>query len=70
MLSDAVRGLSVTTSSSRRHSRLTPLAEKSRLPSAFGIFPIEHSLPFLISLLLEPAVNEGAHQSAGRNATP
>ena len=53
MLSDAVRGLSVTTSSSRCHSRLTPLAEKSRLPSAFGIFPIGHSLPFLISLLLE-----------------
>jgi hypothetical protein len=63
-------GLSVTTWSSRRHSRLTSVAEKPRLPVVFGTFPIGHSLPFLISLLLEPAVNEGAHQSAGRNAAP
>ena len=63
-------GLSVNTWSSRRHSRLTSVAEKPRLPAVFGTSPIGHSLPFLISLLLEPAVNEGAHQSAGRNAAP
>jgi hypothetical protein len=54
-------GLSVTTLTSRRHSRCTSLAEKPRLPAAFGTFPIGHSLPYLASLLLEPAVNEGAH---------
>jgi hypothetical protein len=49
--------MSVTTWTSRRHSRGISFAEKSRLPAAF---PVEHSLPFLISLLSEPAVNEGA----------
>jgi hypothetical protein len=53
-----------------RHSRLTSLAEKSRLPAAFGACPIGHGLPFPVSLLLEPAVNEGAHQGAGRDAAP
>lgn len=55
---------------SRRHSRRTSLAEKPRLPAAFGAFPLCHSLPFLVPLLLEPAVNEGAHQGAGRDAAP
>jgi hypothetical protein len=54
-------GLSVTTWTSRRHSRCTPLTKKSRLPAPFWAFLIEHSVPFLICLLLEPAVNEGAH---------
>jgi hypothetical protein len=55
---------------SRRHSRRTSLAEKPRLPAAFGSFPLCHSLSFLVPLLLEPAVNEGAHQGAGRDAAP
>ena len=62
--------LPLTSWTSHRHSRRTSLAEKPRLPAAFGAFLIGHSLPFLVSLLLEPAVNEGAHQSAGRNAAP
>jgi hypothetical protein len=53
-------GLSVTTWTSRRHSRRTSITEKPRLTAAFGAFPIRHSLPFLVCLLLEPAVNEGA----------
>ena len=60
-LSQASAGLSVTTRTSRRHLRLTSLAEKSRLPAAFGAFPIGHTLPFLVSLLLEQAVNESTH---------
>jgi hypothetical protein len=55
---------------SRRHSRRTSLAEKPRLPAAFGAFPLCHSFPFLVPLLLEPAVNERAHQGAGRDAAP
>jgi hypothetical protein len=54
----------------RRHSRRTSLAEKPRLPAAFWAFPLCHSLPFLVPLLLEPAVNEGAHQGASRDAAP
>jgi hypothetical protein len=46
---------------SRCHSRRFFLAEKLRLPAAFGAFPLCHNLPFLVSMLLEPAVNEGAH---------
>jgi hypothetical protein len=66
----ASAGLAVTTWTSHCHSRLTSLAEKPRLPSAFGAFSIGHSLPFLVCLLLEPPVNEGAHQGAGRDAAP
>ena len=59
-----------TTWTSCRHSRCTSLTEKPRLPAAFGIFPIGYGLPFLICLLLEPAVNESAHQGTDRNASP
>ena len=46
---------------SRCYSRGVSLAEKARLPAAIWAFPLWHSLPFLVSLLLEPAVNKGAH---------
>jgi hypothetical protein len=46
---------------SRCHSRRFSLAEKARLPAWILAFPLCHNLPFLVSLLLEPAVNEGAH---------
>ena len=46
---------------SRCHSRCFSLAEKLRLPAAFWAFPLCHNLPFLVYLLLEPSVNEGAH---------
>jgi hypothetical protein len=54
-------GQSVTTWTSRRHSRHTSIIEKSRLPAAFRAFPFGHSLPFPLRLLLEPLVNEGTH---------
>ena len=43
------------------HLRRFFLAEKARLPASFWALQLCHSLPFLVSLLLEPAVNEGAH---------
>jgi hypothetical protein len=51
-------------------SRRSSFAEKVWLPAAFGASPLGNRLPFLVSLLLEPAVNEGAHQGARRDATP
>jgi hypothetical protein len=56
----------IASKTSRRYSRRTSLAEKPWLPTAFGAFPLCYSFP----LLLEPAVNEGEHQDAGRDAAP
>jgi hypothetical protein len=53
--------LIISRRTSRCYSRRFSLAEKPRLPASILVFPLCHSLPFLVSLLLEPAVNEGAH---------
>jgi hypothetical protein len=60
-LFEAVRGAVLHHWPSRRHSRCTSLAEKPQLPAPFWAFLIEHSLPYVVCLLLEPAVNEGTH---------
>jgi len=54
---------------SRRYLRRSSLAEKTWL-AAFGASLLCHRLPFLVPLLLEPAVNEGTHQGARRDAAP
>ena len=55
------RNLIISRRTSRCYSRRFSLAEKARLPASILAFPLCHSLPFLVSLLLEPAVYEGAH---------
>jgi hypothetical protein len=51
----------ISRKTSRCHSKRFSLAEKPQLPASFLAFPLCHSLPFLVSLLLEPVVNEGAY---------
>jgi hypothetical protein len=55
---------------SRRHSRRSFLAKKPWLLVAFRIALLGYRVSFLVSLLLEPAVNESTHQGARRDAAP
>ena len=64
------RGSAIAGQAFRCRSRRYFLAEKPRLPAAFGASPFGHRLPSLVPLLLEPAVDEGAHQGARRDAAP
>jgi hypothetical protein len=64
-----ILGSVIAGKASRCYLRRSSLAEKAWL-AAFGAFLLCHRLPFLVPLLLEPAVNEGTHQGACRDAAP